>query len=1233
MSELNIKTVLPELKKQVLILWEDLLERATNNPEVSAKLQEAYHQIEKSGRVGEPFEVWREDYLDQVAVAWILACLFVRFMEDNGLIGECYLAGEAERRKLAEDTHELYFREHPHESDRDYFEHVFREVGDIPACRELFGRDKTQLWAVGLSGDAAMRLLAFWREIDAEGGHLKRPFKVAEGDTRFLGDLYQDLSERARKKYALLQTPVFIEEFILDRTLTPAIDVFGLEQVRMIDPTCGSGHFLLGGFQRLFRLWMTRENNEIAAAQKALNGVWGVDLNPFAVAIARFRLIVAAMNACGIRRLREAPAWNIHLATGDSLLHGRRFRDHESDTGPQRTFDTEDIFRDELKHHYEVEDAEALHRILGQQYHAVVGNPPYITVKDRSVSELYRVRYPSSSGKYSLSVPFMERFFDLAVKGDGTPQQGAGFVGQITSNSFMKRGFGKKLIEEFIQRWNLTHVVDTAGTYIPGHNSEGTPTVILFGKNQSPVCDTVRTVLGIRGEPATPDDPSKGLVWTAIVNQIDRSGTESEWVSAADFSREKFHHHPWSIGGGGAAELKTRIDEERDAIVADLAREVGITSVTGEDDLYVVPQRTDLSRLRVEKSRTLVMGDNVRDWQITDLPHAVWLYDEGFRLLDLADLPATARMLWTCRANISRRRRFGTPMLERGLTWYEWQELYPAKLRSPLTITFAFVSTHNHFALEFGASVFKQTAPVIKLRNNLDPDAHILLLGVLNSSLGCFWLKAVSQAKSSFIEAWETRYEFDSTKVKQFPIPSQKPSQLPTAIVNSSTAMQEQSPSATLASWGGPGGAALRERLASACDQATSHRRKLIAWQEELDWQIYEAFGLVEAASPLSSASVSLQEGEAMDAIPTEGIEFGERAFEILLARRMTMGEVQTAWFERHGSKPITEVPRHWPAAYRELVERRICRIADNQNIRLIEQPEYKRRWSTESWDNQLKRALREFLLTRLEQYFFGGQRMGTSESTETGSMDEIEKLRENLSAGREPVLVSAHRLADVVHGDHRFLEVAAIYRGRHDFDLAGLVSELVEAESVPFLPVLRYKPSGLRTRELWEKTWELQRREDKGDKVGDIKVPPKYCGADFLKADYWRLRGKLDVPKERWVSYPHCETDGDHSLVIGWAGWDHMQQATALVAYYDARKREGWSAERLVPLLAGLDQLIPWIHQWHPEVDPDFGETAGQSYQTLLEQDAHELGLTLEEIRGWAPPEKTTAKRKKAKV
>lgn len=132
----EIKTLLPELRNLVGELAEDLVARSTSDAKINAGLKEAFQQIEKGGRTAQAFEVWREDYLDQVAVAWVLACVFVRFMED-----------------------------------------------------------------------------------------------------------------------------------ILDRTLTPAIAEFGLEKVRMIDPTCGSGHFLLGWFARLFDLWSQRESNEIKAAQ------------------------------------------------------------------------------------------------------------------------------------------------------------------------------------------------------------------------------------------------------------------------------------------------------------------------------------------------------------------------------------------------------------------------------------------------------------------------------------------------------------------------------------------------------------------------------------------------------------------------------------------------------------------------------------------------------------------------------------------------------------------------------------------------------------------------------------------------------------------------------------------------------------------------------------------------------------------------------------------------------
>ena len=131
-----------------------------------------------------------------------------------------------------------------------------------------------------------------------------------------------------------------MEEFILDRTLEPALDEFGLEAeavknkqgdeitgkgFRMIDPACGSGHFLLGSFPRILKRWNEKEpgTNLRELVQRTLNSIHGVDINPFAIAIARFRLLLEALKACGETKVADAPIFETNLACGDSLYHGR----------------------------------------------------------------------------------------------------------------------------------------------------------------------------------------------------------------------------------------------------------------------------------------------------------------------------------------------------------------------------------------------------------------------------------------------------------------------------------------------------------------------------------------------------------------------------------------------------------------------------------------------------------------------------------------------------------------------------------------------------------------------------------------------------------------------------------------------------------------------------------------------------------------------------------------------
>ena len=574
------KPLLSGLRRELKRLEVDLAEQAESDAGMKFALEAEYRAAREAERIGESFNAWRGGVLTQAAVAWLLGCVFVRFAEDNGLVDEALLAGPGERNVRAADRQTLYFRGHPTDSDRDYLLEVFGAVSKLPGMTRLYDREHNPVWRYPISGDAARDLLAFWRAEDPDTGVLRHDFTDPEWDTRFLGDLYQDLSDDAKKRFALLQTPEFVEEFILDRTLTPALDEFGLPGIRLIDPACGSGHFLLGAFARLQRAWFDREPGtpERALVQRALDGVYGVDINPFATAIARFRLLVAALRASRIARLKEAPNFRTHVAAGDSLLHGRRFNELDVGSGAEQLKEHK-----EFTHAFQTEDLDELNRILGQQYHVVVGNPPYVTGRDAAVNRLYagnrlyRARYAACHRQYSLAVPFTERFFGLALLNDGI--QRAGYVGMITANSFMKREFGKKLIELFLPTVDLTHIIDTSGAYIPGH---GTPTVILFGRHRAPVGEVVRTVMGIRGEPSTPADPRRGNVWSAIVNHLDVVPFEGTWIQVDTVSRARFGTHPWNLGGGLVQQIQDILVLEVGICVETLGTVSTMTFLLGE---------------------------------------------------------------------------------------------------------------------------------------------------------------------------------------------------------------------------------------------------------------------------------------------------------------------------------------------------------------------------------------------------------------------------------------------------------------------------------------------------------------------------------------------------------------------------------------------------------------------------------------------------------------------------
>lgn len=907
-----------------------------------------------------------------------------------------------------------------------------------------------------------------------------------------------------------------------------------------------------------------------------------MDINPFAVAIARFRLVVAALQAMGMSSLLDAPQLPLNVHAGDSLLWSE---DSAGQSGLEYgiSFDPDAVASGAQ---LTTEDVEALRRVLARdQYDVVVGNPPYITVKDKALNQRYRELYSYCKGTYALTVPFMEQFHALAKSGTMDKSR-AGWIGQITSNSFMAREFGVPLIEEFLPRKDLLEVIDTSGAYIPGH---GTPTVTLVSRNRPPQADSVRAVLGIQGEPGAPDDAAQGLVWRSIVEHIDTPGYENQWISVASLERQGLTNHPWSLQGGAAPEVASRIDRAKANALSDCEAVVGRTTHTGSDPAFFVTLNSEHT-LHLDQLVPLVTGETVRDFSLNYDTLSVFPYDSAGRPIRLE--PATERFFWRNRATLSRRVDFEQTLEQRGLRWFDHSMFFPKRFSVPLGIAFAFVATHNHFVLDRGGKVFNRSAPVIKLPEGAGEDEHLELLGVLNSSTACFWLRQNSYPKSAGLHPWADRYEFTGATLKDYPLPAGSVVDRARRIDGLAQELAATEPAALLERE-----LPSAELFARGEAEWNRVRSLMIAEQEELDWQVYHLYGFTEADE-------SLPVGE----VP--GIALGERAFEIALARKVAASEVETAWFERHRSTPITQIPEHLPEEYRTVVERRLEMIGQDRSLELLERPEYKRRWSSTPWQDRVRQALASWILDRLEnpQLWKAGNGYPQPQSVrQLAARVDTDSLLEGVAGALE--LWSTKRQAGV---------------------LANLL-ELLKDEAVPHLAAMRLKDSGLRKFAAWQQTWDAQRAEDRGEiTTAEVPVPPKYTSADFRKSSYWQARGKLDVPKERFISYPDASGPDDPTPMLGWAGWDHAEQGIALLSLYDDRK-DDTPTEQLVPLVAGLAEVMPWIRQWHSGMDATLGLDWADYLDGQLATLADNVGVAVDDLANWRPAPATRGRSRAA--
>jgi hypothetical protein len=1099
--------------------------------------------------------------------------VYVRVLEDLGAL---------EQPRIRGDWGFAAFREvAPALGVREFLKYTFRDLAhDLPA---LFTPSAEELPLP--SEDLCRETWDLWHRLDGD-----RPVYAWTSDTfesRFLGDLYQDLDAEVRKRFALLQTPVFVEKYILDHTLTPALVEFDPAKLRaagdafrLIDPTCGSGHFLIGAFHRLTDYWQAHGvPDPWEAAQRALESVWGCDINPHAVDIARFRLMLEVRARTGVTQIERLASLNLNLRVMDSLIPWERGVSDQGELFPAM---------DRLSKYATPGERAANAAFLRRAFHTVVGNPPYITPKDPQKREDYRLFWPgSAAGKYALSAPFIERLIVLGVN--------KAYTGQITSNAFIKRSFGRAVIRTVFSQWLLTDVIDTSGAYIPGH---GTPTVVLFIRHIQidDQAHSVRSLLNKKGEPKRPAVPERGLVWQAILQAPRDDDDTSAFVTVSNRPLADFQGHPWTLGAGLSGEVLCLLADNSHVLDEDKRFDCVIGNLTKTilDDVYFDPPPSAV-RDRACNLITLVEGTHVRDWCIEGARRVLYPYTPGTS--DVLDLQRSSayRHFWRFKSFLQERMGVGFKTIKaRGIPFYAFP-FYSAASTVPPGICFPFVSTHNHFVLTHDGAAYNRTAPLIKLcaskprkaakgsvsaehgqsdndhTKALPVELFSDLTGLLNSSILAFWMRQVFYPKGgdkkgdgarSSAEDWSDRLEYDSTKLLKAPLTERDRAariEFARALDSLSRERAECLPQAVLSS-GKWTPVSLDVALATARERYRGLTHRMASLQEELDWLTYGSYMLIDPVPVVSPADI-------------EPLAPGHRPFEILFARvdDEADDEEKSAWWSRHDHERVTEVPPHYSEAMVVRIRARIELIESDPKLQLIEQAVHKRRWQTPDLDAETNSAAESYLLDRLEDLF-----------APNGPLSR-------------PTPYRLEQIVDVLTRDPRTVAVARVWKGA-DLDPTLAVEQLLRARSLPDNPYRIYTPEGMRTLAAWKQTWQFQNLEDQGKPLVDpvtgkplvsIPLPPKFDRTHFQSADAFSTRGTLNVPRERFILFTDLNPPR-----YGWNGWRDTERALAQIAAYELAERDPENPlpppttadpRRCGPTL-GLWESLPDVERWGDE-------------------------------------------------
>ncbi|MBN8546091.1 MAG: N-6 DNA methylase [Ignavibacteria bacterium] len=305
-----------------------------------------------------------------------------------------------------------------------------------------------------------------------------------------------------RKAGGVYYTPQYIVDYIVENTVGKLIQdktVDFVSKIKVLDPACGSGSFLIGAYQYLLD-WhknyygantrsfkggknspVTPEGNLTTSEKKRilLNNIFGVDIDVNAVEVTKLSLLLKCLegeteasikNQLSLFNERVLPTLDNNIKSGNSLID-TDFYDSQIDFGHERKikpFNWQKAFPQVFN--------------SNGGFDVVIGNPPYVKIQTilesnpGEIVEYFKTRYASASkGNYDLYVVFTERAFSLLNK--------EGVLGYILPHKFFQSEFGAGLRDHISKENAIERIVHFGAEQI--FKNATTYTCLLFlGKNQ-----------------------------------------------------------------------------------------------------------------------------------------------------------------------------------------------------------------------------------------------------------------------------------------------------------------------------------------------------------------------------------------------------------------------------------------------------------------------------------------------------------------------------------------------------------------------------------------------------------------------------------------------------------------------------------------------------------------------------------------------------------------------------